>query len=37
MVLLEVPVYALNQKLVFGMFKALDIGEEDHIELNLID
>jgi hypothetical protein len=30
MVLLEVPVHALNQKLVFDMFKALEIGEEDH-------
>jgi hypothetical protein len=28
MVLLEVPVYALNQKLVFDVFKALDIGED---------
>jgi hypothetical protein len=27
MVLLEVPVYALNQKLMFDVFKALDIGE----------
>ncbi|WIA39056.1 hypothetical protein OEZ86_005200 [Tetradesmus obliquus] len=26
MVLLEVPIYALNQKLVFDVFKALDIG-----------
>jgi len=28
MVLLEVPIYAINQKLVFDVFKALDIGEE---------
>jgi hypothetical protein len=28
MVLLEVPVYALNQKLVFDVFKAVDIGED---------
>jgi hypothetical protein len=29
LVLLEVPVYAVNQKLVFDVFKALDIGEFD--------
>jgi ammonium transporter Rh len=26
LVLLEVPVYAVNQKLVFDVFQALDIG-----------
>jgi ammonium transporter Rh len=27
MILLEVPIYAINQKLVFHVFQALDIGE----------
>jgi ammonium transporter Rh len=27
LVLLEVPIYAFNQKLVFDVFKALDIGK----------
>ena len=27
LVLLEVPLYAINQKLVFDHFKALDIGK----------
>lgn len=36
MVLLEVPIYALNQKLVFDVFKALDIGERAHQSNNVM-
>lgn len=35
-VLLEVPIYALNQKLVFDVFKALDIGERAHQSNNVM-